>query len=410
MALLTAIAAAFLGGLILNFMPCVFPVISLKVLGVVRHGQNPRAVRAEALAYLAGVVLTMLLLAGALLALRAAGAAVGWGFQLQSPLVIAVLALVILGAALNLMGLFEVGAGAQRLGNLQTTQDGPLAAALTGVLAIVVATPCTAPFMASAVGYAIVQPPWVALAVFLALALGFAAPFVVIAWVPAIGRRLPRPGPWMAVLKQLLAFPMLAAAAWLAWVLARQAGANALATLLAACIVLAFGAWLYGLASQRRLQGLRGYRGLFAGVAVAGVALVAMLGTLPGTTHGTATPTAVQAAEAWTPQKVAEQRGKGHAIFVNFTADWCVTCQVNDRAALSTQAVKDAIARTGTLYMVADSTQFNAEVDDALNQFGLGGLPVYLVYPAEGGEPVVLPQLLSPAVVVAALEKAAGKG
>jgi thiol:disulfide interchange protein DsbD len=411
MTMLTILAAAFLGGLILNCMPCVFPVISLKAFGVIRHMSDRKAVRTEGLAFLAGVVVTMLLLGAVLLAARAGGAAVGWGFQLQSPVLIAALALVMLGAALNLMGVFEVGLAAQRVGGVGSSQTGPLGAALTGALAIIVATPCTAPFMAGAIGAAVVRPPVEAMAIFLALALGFAAPFTAISLVPAFARLLPKPGAWMAVLKHVLAFPMLAAAAWLAWVLDQQAGSNALGTLLASSVVLGFAAWIYGLAQQRLLAG-RPHRLLLGFTVLLLVALTAPLASLPRTSvagTGPSKPMSPTAPMAWTPQAVEVQRKSGKPIFVNFTASWCITCQVNDRAALSTSAVKDAMAQTGTIYMIADSTKYNPDIDQAINQFGRGGLPVYVVYPADGGEPTLLPQLLSPEIVISALQRAAKK-
>ena len=413
--MLTTLAAAFLGGLILNFMPCVFPVISLKAFGLVRHLHDRRAVRVEGLAFLAGVVATMLLLGAALLAARAGGAAVGWGFQLQSPALIAALALVMLVLALNMMGVFEIGLVAQRIGQASGQRAGPLGAALTGALAIIVATPCTAPFMAGAVGAALLRAPAEGMAIFLALALGFAAPFTAISLVPACARLLPRPGAWIATFKHVLAFPMLGAAAWLAWVLDQQAGSAALGALLAASVVLGFAAWLYGLAQQRRIAGGR----YLPQLAVSVVLVVGVAGSLAGLpkTSDASSQTKAAAVErvasdkpiAWTPQAVLAQRGHGKPIFVNFTASWCITCQVNDRAALSTQAVKDAMAKTGTIYMIGDSTKYNADIDQAINEFGRGGLPVYVVYPADGGAPVLLPQLLSPDIVVSALEKASNK-
>jgi thiol:disulfide interchange protein len=413
--MLTTLAAAFLGGLILNFMPCVFPVISLKAFGLIRHTQDRRAVRIEGLAFLAGVVVTMLLLGAALLAARAGGAAVGWGFQLQSPVLIAALALIMLALALNMMGVFEIGLAAQRIGGIAGPRTGPLGAALTGALAIIVATPCTAPFMAGAVGAALARPAAEGMAIFLALALGFAAPFTSIALVPAFARLLPKPGAWMAILKHVLAFPMLAAAAWLAWVLDQQAGSSALGTLLASSVVLGLAAWLYGLAQQRQLSGLR-YRPLLAFAICLVIALAVSVADLPKTSDGSSKvelvavdKAALARPTAWAPQAVVAERGHGKPIFVNFTASWCITCQVNDKAALSTQAVKDAMAKTETIYMIADSTKYNPAIDQAINQFGRGGLPVYVVYPADGGEPVLLPQLLSPEMVVSALEKAARK-
>lgn len=408
--MLTAILAAFLGGIILNFMPCVFPVISLKALGIMRHQGNSASARTEGLGFLAGVIFTMMVLAAVLLALRAGGTAVGWGFQLQSPLVISILALIILGAALNLLGVFEVGLSLQRAGEISLGRGAFIRSALTGALAIIVATPCSAPFMAGAIGYALVQPPVVSLAIFLSLALGFAAPFTVVSLFPAIARRLPRPGAWMDFLKKGLAFPMLGAFAWLVWVLAQQAGTAALAALLACAVIVSFAAWLYGIAQRRRYQGqsykiLLAFTVAFFAVAVAPLPSVMKTGEALTARQNTENVTPVK----WSPQNVDAMRGHGKAIFVNFTASWCITCQVNDRTSLSTQAVKQAMARTGTVYMVADSTSFNADIDDAMNRFGQGGLPLYVVYPADGSAPKVLPQVLTPSIVVTALDQAAGK-
>lgn len=408
--MLTAMLAAFIGGIILNLMPCVFPVISLKALGLLRHTDNAASARREGLGFLLGVIVTMMALAGILLAARAGGAAVGWGFQLQSPLVIALLSLVILAAALNLLGVFEVGLSVQRVGAVEINRGAFLRSALTGALAIIVATPCAAPFMASAIGYALVQPPAVALVIFFALALGFAAPFTLVSLFPRLAKFLPRPGAWMDVLKRGLAFPMFGAYAWLVWVLAQQAGSAALATLLAASVVVAFAGWLYGMAQHRRFAG-KGHKVLFAVTAVLIVAVLAPLPQLikPGEGLAGDQVTAQLTKEKWTPQAVASQRGHGKAIFVDFTASWCITCQVNEKTSLSTQAVKDALAKTGTLYMVADSTKFNPDVDDAMSEFGQGGLPMYLVYPADGGPPKVLPQVLTPSIVVNALQAASTK-
>lgn len=408
--MLTAIFAAFLGGVILNFMPCVFPVISLKALGIMRHQGDTASARTEGLGFLLGVIFTMMALAALLLALRAGGTAVGWGFQLQSPLVIAVLALIILGAALNLLGVFEVGLSLQRAGEISVGRGAFVRSALTGALAIIVATPCSAPFMAGAVGYALVQPPAVSLAIFLALALGFAAPFTLVSLFPAIARRLPRPGAWMDILKRGLAFPMLGAFAWLVWVLAQQAGTAALAAMLASAVVVSFAAWLYGIAQRRRYLG-QSYKVLLAFTVAFFVVAIAPLPK--AINSGSAQPANLVAENTapvkWSPQNVAEMRGHGKAIFVNFTASWCITCQVNDRTSLSTLAVKEAMARTGAVYMVADSTKFNADIDDAMNAFGQGGLPLYVVYPADGSAPKVLPQVLTPSIVVNALNQAAGK-
>ncbi|MFJ2976266.1 protein-disulfide reductase DsbD family protein [Kluyvera sp. NPDC087067] len=406
--MLTAILAAFVGGIILNLMPCVFPVISLKALGILRHEGDVKSARTEGLGFLLGVIFTMLVLAGILLALRAGGTAVGWGFQLQSPMVIAVLALIILGAALNLFGVFEVGLSLQRAGEISVGRGAFVRSALTGALAIVVATPCSAPFMAGAIGYALVQPPAASLAIFLSLAIGFAAPFTLISLFPAIAKRLPRPGAWMDILKRGLAFPMLGAFAWLVWVLTQQAGTTALLAMLICAVVVSFAAWLYGMAQRRRYIG-QSYKALLA---VTVVLFVAAVSPLPGVMH-VQPPQPERVADIthvkWSPQTVEEMRGHGKAIFVDFTASWCITCQVNERTSLSTAAVKQALASTNTIYMVADSTKFNADIDDAMSTFGQGGLPLYVVYPADGSAPKVLPQVLTPAIVVNALNQASGK-
>ncbi len=406
--MLTAIAAAFLGGLILNLMPCVFPVISLKALSLIRHHDKPGHARAEGLAFLLGVVLTMIALVAVLLLARAGGASVGWGFQLQSPLVIALLILVMLGSALNLFGLFEVGLAVQRVGGIGGDRGGLIGSALTGALAIVVATPCSAPFMASAVGYALTQPPFISVVIFISLALGFAAPFTLISFFPILARVLPAPGTWMITLKHGLAFPMLGAVGWLIWVLERQAGSAALAAILVCCLLFSFAAWLYGMAQKRRMMG-KGHWGLHIATLVFLLLVVPSLANLKttATSPNGAEASEAAAAVAWSPQNVDAIKGQGKPILVNFTASWCITCQVNDRTSLSTQAVKTAMAQTSTIYMVADSTKYNPDVEQALSDFGQGGLPLYVVYPADGGKPVVLPQVLTPRIVISALEHAA---
>lgn len=410
--MLTAIAAAFLGGIILNLMPCVFPVVSLKALSLIRHHESPSHARAEGLAFLLGVVVTMVALTAVLLLARAGGASVGWGFQLQSPLVIAALILVMLGSALNLLGLFEVGLSIQRVGEVGGDRGGLVGSALTGALAIIVATPCSAPFMASAVGYALTQPPLVSVVIFISLALGFAAPFTLISFFPVLARILPKPGAWMITLKQGLAFPMLGAVGWLIWVLERQAGSAALAAILACCLLFSFAAWLYGMAQKRRMMGQRHVvmhvaTAFFLALVVVPLLNINSFAMGPAETE-TTSPAA--AAVAWSPQNVDAIKGQGKPILVNFTASWCITCQVNDRTSLSTQAVKAAMARTSTIYMVADSTKYNPDVEQALSDFGRGGLPLYVVYPADGGKPVVLPQVLTPGIVISALDQATEKG
>lgn len=411
--MLTAILSAVIGGVILNFMPCVLPVLALKVFGLARHGAAPRQAKIDAVAYASGAIASFVALGALIAAIRTAGVAVGWGFQLQSPVVTGGLALLMLAAALNLFGVFEVGTSAQGVGQGLAGRRDWIGAALTGVLAVVVATPCAAPFMVGALAYALVQPAARSLAVFLALGVGFVAPFLILAFVPGLAARMPRPGPWMAVLKRGLGVPMLGSAAWLAWVVHGQTGDRGLAWLLVASILGGLGALSYGLAQRRRMRGAP-YRSLHA-LAIAGAALA--VGIVPALAEApVAAPAAIPAPlpsgrvvsadpQAWSPDRVAALRAQGKPVFVNFTASWCVTCQAN-KAALSAPEVKAALRRTGATYLVADSTRFDARIESAMTNLGAGGLPLYVVYPAGGGAPRILPQVLTRGIVVQALEKA----
>ncbi|HEV2364291.1 MAG TPA: protein-disulfide reductase DsbD domain-containing protein [Caulobacteraceae bacterium] len=410
LALATAAGLAFLGGVILNLMPCVFPVLAMKAAALARLPERASAGRLQGLAFAAGVVASFLALAAALIGARAAGAAVGWGFQLQSPLIVAVLALIMLAAAFDLSGVFEIGASLQRLGGAGPT-DGVAGAALTGALAVVVAAPCTAPLMGPALGWAITQPAVDSLAVFAALGLGFAAPLSLLAFSPALVRRLPRPGAWMVAFRQALAFPMYAAAAWLAWVLARQAGAGALARLLAAAIILAIAATLFGAMQRRQASGKRAapLAATAGGAAVLALALTGTIGlgaTTAAPAAGRAAATAGLAAQAWSPALVETLRAQGRPVFVNFTAAWCVTCQVNERLALATPAVARAFRQANAAYLVADWTRRDPAIARALANQGRIGVPLYLVYDAAGDAPKVLPQLLTPTMVARAVAAA----
>ncbi len=387
-----ALFFAFIGGLILNLMPCVFPVLSMKALALAKKGGDLRAARVGGLAYTGGVVLSFLAIAGVLIALRAGGAEVAWGFQLQSPIVVAGLALLFFAIGLNLMGVFEIGGSIQNIGSGVGKGDGVTASFLTGVLAAVVAAPCTAPFMAGAVGAAISQPPVIALAIFGALGLGMAAPYLALAFSPALIRLMPRPGTWMVRLKQVLAFPMFGSAAWLLWVLVIQAGPNVLALVLAAFILAAFGFWLWGL-SQRGEAGLK--TKILAGLtAIPVVAAVAMAQPAP--------QSGLQS-EAYSPARLDELLKAGKPVFVNLTAAWCVTCLVNEEVALSGQDLADAFAKGGITYLKGDWTNRDPEITRLLEAHGRAGVPLYLFYAAGKTEPVVLPQLLTEGIVIAAL-------
>jgi len=409
-----ALLFAFVGGLILNLMPCVFPVLSMKAASLAGHAHDAGKTRLQGLVFLLGVVATFLALAGLLLAVRAGGAAVGWGFQLQSPLVIAGLGLLMLLVALNMSGVFEIGTSVQNVGSGASAQGGATGAFFTGALAVVVAAPCTAPFMAGALGYALTQPAVISLAVFLALALGFAAPFVAVAFIPGLLKLLPRPGAWMDVLKKGLAFPMYGAALWLAWVFAQQSGPIALGQLLAAGVVAAFGAWLYGVAQNRRATGKGGVVStIVALLAVAGAialgasAALAAQPPVAAAATGEAAPSGPGlAAEAWSPEKVKALQAEGRPILVDFTAAWCVTCQVNEKVALSGAKVAEAFKASNAVYLKADWTNRDPAIAKALAQFDRVGVPLYVVYPKNGGAPVILPQLLTEGLVIEAIEKA----
>ncbi|MCA3720048.1 protein-disulfide reductase DsbD [Phenylobacterium sp.] len=407
-----AILFAFVGGLILNLMPCVFPVLAMKAASLAGHGHDRAAARAQGLAFLAGVMATFLGLAALLLAVRAGGEAVGWGFQLQSPPVVAGLALLMLAVGLNMSGLFGIGSSLQGIGAGAASQGGGLGAFLTGALAVVVAAPCTAPFMAPALGWAMTQPAALSLAVFAGLGLGFAAPFTLAALAPGVLSRLPRPGPWMDTFRKVLAFPMYGAAAWLAWVLAVQAGPDLLARLLAAGVALSFACWLAGLAQRRSLLGqpARALGVVALGVAVLSVAAAVWPTPAQAVAEGSApsgTDASGLAYETYTPERLAALRAEGRAVFVNYTAAWCVTCQVNERVAFSTRTAAEAFAVSGTVYLKADWTRRDAVIAEDLARFGRAGVPLYLVYPAGGGDPEVLPQLLTPDMVARAVKAAA---
>lgn len=406
--LASAAVFALLGGLILNLMPCVFPVLAMKAASLAGHGGQQAEARRQGLAFGAGVLATFLGLAAVLIALRAAGSAVGWGFQLQDPPVVATLALLMLLVALNLSGVFEIGTSLQGVGSGLAIRGGLAGSFFTGVLAVVVAAPCTAPFMGPALGWALIQPPAAALAVFLALAVGFALPFVAVAFVPGLLTRLPRPGAWMEVFRKALAFPMYAAVAWLVWVLTVQVGSDAVPRILGAAVVLALAAWIAGAAQRQHAEGLR-HAGLAAGAAVLGILAVAGGALWPA--YSTAAPPQPSGEarlddEAYTPERLGALQAEGRPVLVNYTAAWCVSCQVNDRVALSTNAVAEALKRNNAVYLKADWTRRDAAIAAELARFGRAGVPLYLVYGAKGGEPAILPSILTEGVVVKALDAA----
>ena len=401
--LLQAALMAVLGGLILNLMPCVFPILAMKALGVARMAGSERAhARLHGLVYGAGVVISFLALAGALIALQAAGAAVGWGFQLQSPPVILLLALLMFAIGLSLLGVLQMGAGLQNAGAGLVARGGVAGSFWTGVLAVVVASPCTAPFMGAALGYAAAAPPATSLVVFAALGAGFAAPFVLVTWMPALLSRLPRPGPWMDRLKQGLAFPMFAASAWLVWVLAAQAGQDGVLAALAGALMLGLAAWVAGITASASWRWLAGLAAL---VAVAGGAVLVSRAEAPGqVAAGRSHAGLGPPSEPWSPQAVDAALAAGKTVFVNFTADWCVTCKVNEGAVFTNAQVQAALDGSSAVYLVGDWTLRDGAIAAELRRHGRIGVPLYLVYRSGQAEPLVLPQLLTPGLVIDSLQ------
>ena len=395
---------AILGGMILNLMPCVFPVLSIKAIGLVEQAKkHPAAVRAKGLVFAAGVVSSMLCLAGVLLILRAGGEQVGWGFQLQSPLFVTLLVYLLLAVGLNLSGVFEVGGGLAGVGDGLTRGDSYRAAFFTGVLTTLVATPCTAPYMAVAAGAALSQPPFFALCIFAALGFGLALPYLVLSFAPWLRRALPKPGAWMDTLKQVFAFPIYASAAWLLWVLAQQSSSLGLGAALAGAILIALAAWAYqkskSSASRGRVAAL-----VTATLAVLlAIVLPVRFADVAAAASGTSTGSG-QAADGWQrydAAQVAKLNALGKPLLVNFTASWCLTCLVNERNAFSDSAVQEVFRNKGVTLMKGDWTNRDPAITQALSAFGRAGVPLYVVYNGKPGssEPVVLPQLLTASVV-----------
>jgi thiol:disulfide interchange protein/DsbC/DsbD-like thiol-disulfide interchange protein len=398
---------AILGGLILNLMPCVFPVLSIKAMGLVEQAKkHPAAVRTKGLVFAAGVISSMLCLAAVLLTLRAGGEQIGWGFQLQSPLFVTLLMYLLLAVGLNLSGVFEVGGGLAGLGDSLTRGDSYHASFFTGVLTTLVATPCTAPFMAFAVGAALTQPTIFALLIFAALGFGLALPYLVLSFAPWMRRALPKPGAWMDTLKQVFAFPIYASAAWLLWVLAQQTSSLGLGAALAGAILIALAAWAYQKSKSSSTGGrvtavvtatLAVLLALILPVRFAGVAAAAPNGTARGE----------QAAGEWRPYdaaQLAKLNAAGRPLLVNFTASWCLTCLVNERNAFADSAVQEVFRDKGVTLMKGDWTNRDPAITQALAAFGRAGVPLYLVYNSKPGssEPVILPQLLTASVVQSA--------
>ncbi len=381
---------AVLGGIILNIMPCVFPILSLKALSLARGNVAPAAARRDALAYAAGVVLVCTALGGLVLVLRAAGSQVGWAFQLQDPRVITGLLLLVTGIALNLAGLFEITITTGALGDDAIKKGGAFGSFATGALAAFVATPCTGPFMAGALGAALILPPIAALSVFAGLGFGLALPFLAVGFIPALRRRLPKPGPWMNTLRAILSIPMFLTALALAWVLGRQAGVEGMTIGLGGALLLGLACWWLG----KRQAGGGGAWLPAGGAIIAAVAAIILLPLdAPAPAGATSAPTGLMAIE-FSPEKLAELRGKRVPVFLYMTADWCLTCKVNEKGAMADAAVAAAFRQKGITVMEGDWTRGDPVISKWLASQHRAGVPVYVFYDGKGGE-VELPQILT---------------
>lgn len=393
--LYTAVILAFLGGLILNLMPCVLPILSLKVLSVAKKAASQAAqVRKQALAYTAGVVVSFVVLAGVLIALQhVADMSTGWGFQMQSPVFVSLLSVLMLLVGLNLSGAFELPVLFGNTGGGKAAEDNALGSFLTGVLAVMVATPCSAPFMAPAIGFALTQSAGVVIAVFIALGVGLAAPFLLLSLFPRLARLLPKPGAWMLTLRQFLAFPVYLTVVWLLWVLGLEAGANGVAIAMLAMVAAGFCIFLL----HRKTFFLRV------------LALLLAIGIVTGILHyvqAMPVKSAVStASNNFSREKLADLRAQGKAVFVDATADWCITCKVNEKVALNRDEVRDEFEKRGIVTLVADWTHGEMDITEYLQSFSRSGVPLYVYYPPNGATPKVLPQILTPSIVLEAIHE-----
>ncbi|MCA3035955.1 MAG: thioredoxin family protein [Rhodocyclaceae bacterium] len=408
LSLALALLLALLGGLVLNLMPCVFPVLGIKVMGFVEnaHGES-RLLRRQGAAYFVGVLLSFMALAGLMLALRGAGQSIGWGFQMQEPLFVGALAVLFFVMALNLSGVFEFGTSIQAVAGdaEQRAQSNPLVGALiSGVLATVVATPCMAPGLGASVGFTLSQSAPIALLVFVAIAVGLALPVSLLSFFPALLRYLPKPGAWMDTFKQVMAFPLYGTVVWLVWILGAQTGNDGVAALLAGLTVLALAGWVYG-----RMQTRKPVAAVAVGLALAAAGLwfawtgASAVAPTPEPAAGSAASSA--SPSDWVPfstERIAALRNDGKSVFVDFTATWCITCQVNKRVALNDEAVVAQMKTRNVVRMKADWTRKDPAITAALAAFGRNGVPLYVLYPPRG-EPVILPELLTPTLVLDAI-------
>jgi thiol:disulfide interchange protein DsbD len=394
-----ALLLALLGGLVLNLMPCVLPVLAIKAIGLLESGESRSRARSHALAYTAGVLASFLTIGICIVGLRSAGHALGWGSQLQQPVLVAVLACVLFVLGLGFSGTVRLGLGIGSAGSALATRPGLIGDFFAGVLAVVIASPCTAPFMGTALAYAFVAPWGEALPVFLMLGLGLALPFLLIGFVPALARWLPRPGRWMETLRQLLAFPLYLSAVWLVWVVAHQRGVDAAGLVLVAMVLVAMAAWWFE--RSRTGKGHPKLRILALAPLLLAIAPLAMVARLPE--PGTAAPSE---AIAFDPARLAQLRASHVPVFVNMSADWCVTCKANEYTVLDTDAFRQLLRRTGTVYMQGDWTHEDPAISAFLAKYNSPGVPLYVLFPRDGGPGRKLPTILTSGLVQHALMEA----
>lgn len=402
-----AILFAFIGGLILNLMPCVLPVLSLKILGFVNQANETHSKPLHhGLVFTAGVLISFWLLAGTLLILKAGGEQLGWGFQLQSPIFLVFVTSFIFLFGLNLLGVFELGTSLASAGAVASGKTGFGGSFLNGVTATIVATPCTAPFMGSALGYSLAQPAWIAMIIFTSIGLGMAAPYLALSASPRLLKFVPKPGRWMETFKQFLGFILLATVLWLLWVLSIQVGTAGLIVVLAALLLMGVAAWIIGrwdtlvAATKTKLLARGAALTLAIAALVIGIGGASFQNTVASTTAGSQSSIAW---ETFTPQRVEELRTAGTPVFIDFTAAWCLSCQVNEKVAFSSSDVQQRFADLGIVALKADWTSRDQIIAETLAKFGRNSVPLYVLYHTAGAEPIVLPEILTPGIVLEAL-------
>ncbi|GAA5315719.1 MAG: protein-disulfide reductase DsbD [Candidatus Pelagadaptatus aseana] len=395
--LITALLTALLGGIILNLMPCVFPVLSLKTLSLLNSREASHQQHLHGWAYTLGCVVSFCLIAALMFSLREAGQMIGWGFQLQSPWVVASLSYLFVFLGVLLLGNFNLGGNLSGSGQSLTQRSGYSGSFFTGALATLVASPCTAPFMGAALGFAITQPLATGLLIFAALGFGMALPFLLLSYFPKLGQALPKPGPWMHTLKQFFAFPLFFSALWLLWVLGQQSGSEAVIAFTGGALAIAMGLWLWQSEPKSILKRI-----------LATLSLIAAVTPFQWLNHGPVTATAAldHNWQPFTQQRLDQLQQSGTPVFVNMTAAWCITCLANEKVALDTQASIAAFDRAGVVKLKGDWTNYNPEITQLLNRFGRNGVPLYLLYSGKPGQqPLILPQILTENLIEEALNR-----